>query len=1158
MIKKFSFIFFFSVSLLFPQEYLLKNYSVPDGLSQTQVLCISQNFDGVLWVGTNGGGISRYDGNKFSTLSVNQGLSDNMVYAICHTDKNTTWIGTSSGLSLYRNLRITDYSKEYGNSRINKIISDENGGIWIADNTRGLAHFKDHKLTRWNVQNGLPSNSVKDIHLADDGTLWIATLEGLSKFNGKSFINFNRKNGLLEDYVGYVFLDNEGSIFCAHSKGFSILRNQEGEYQSEKVKTNFFIHSFASDRFNNLLVTTQSGLYIYENKILKPIKISNGNLKVSIGSIYEDHEGNIWLGSDGFGLYKIRKTNFTNWTANSGFIDDNVWSITQDNNGDTWISTNINGVARIATDKITQFINKNGLTEKQIFCSYFSKNGELLFGTAKGVFSFNREVFQPFFSSNVYQQNIFLNITEDKNGDLWFGTISGAIKFERQDYTHYELGIKDEEMAVFFIFNDSNNRLWFLTEDEGIFIRKDEKFIPFIPHEIFKDGQVWTIAEDQNNNFWFGHWGKGLIFWNSSDSSLLFINEENGLIENSIVSMKYDGERFLWIGTNKGISRLDISEFYKSGNLLFKNFQTSDGFAGHECNQGALFIDKSGNVWIGHNLGVSKYSAEQDYDFYNLIEPKLKLTSIDLFFQKTDFTDYSKRIDSLTGLPVGLQLPYNKNFLQFSFVGVSLSIPEKVLYSYMLEGLDTSWSPPSKYTFANYTNLSPGEYKFILKASNNDGVWNSKPLEFSFIITPPFWKTWWFVIIMIISIFSIIFLIFHLRIKSIQKRNEIISKSEERLNLVIKGSNDAPWDYDLEKNEIYYSPQWWKMLGYLPEEIKSTNNLQTELIHPDDLDRYNNELRHALESDKSGFDIEFRLKHKEGYYVPILLRGFIQRNERNQPIRLAGTNMDLTERKRAEMQLILAKEKAEEMNRIKSYFFANMSHELRTPFVGIMGYAEVLSRNLSDPNKKRMAEVIFNSSKRMKDTLTKILDLTRVELGKTELEIKSIGVENLISEVVSQYLKVAEKNKVVIKLEVEPANIVTESDENLLRSIFNNLLQNAIKFTESGEIIITATQLTEEDNKFLLIKISDTGVGIPEEKLDIIWDEFRQASEGLNRTFEGTGLGLTLVKKYVEYLEGSITVESKIGKGTTFCVRLPMFTRKRELTKFEKNRLGKN
>lgn len=1157
MIKIFSIVFFLSVSIL-PQEFLLQNYSVPDGLSQTQVLCIAQNFDGVLWIGTNGGGISKYDGNKFTTLSVNQGLSDNMVYAICHSEENTTWIGTSSGLSLYKNLRVTNYSTQYGSSRINKIISDKNGGIWIADNTRGLAHLKDNKLVRWNVQSGLPSNSIKDLHLAADGTLWIATLEGLSKFNGESFLNFNRKNGLLEDYVGYAFLDAEGNIFCSHSKGFSIGKKKGGSYEFEIIKTNYFIHSFAEDQFNNLFVATQEGLFKYKNKSLKPIKISNGSMKVSLGSIYEDFEGNIWLGSDGFGLYKIRRTNFTNYTANSSLIDDNVWSITQDNNRSIWISTNINGVFKIEENKIIQYKNRNGLTEKQIFCSYLSKRGELLFGTVNGVFEFDGTVFKPFFSSSKYQQNIVLNITEDKNGDLWFGTISGAIKFNKKEQTHYELGVKDEEMAVFSIFNDKDNQLWFLTEDEGVFIRKNENFVPFIPHEIFNDGQVWCVAQDQKDNLWFGHWGKGLIFWNSTDSSLQFIDEEDGLIENTIVSMKYDGKRFLWIGTNKGVSRLDLKEYYQSGRLLFKNFQTSDGFAGHECNQGALYIDDKGNVWIGHNLGVSEFREGQNDDIYNVIEPKLKLLGINLFYQKADFSNYSKGIDSITGLPVNLSLPYNKNFLQFSFVGVSLTVSEKVSYSYMLEGLDTSWSPPSQYTFANYTNLSPGEYKFMVKASNNDGLWNLEPLTFSFIITPPFWKTWWFVIIVIISSFSTIFLVFQLRIRSIQKRNELIRKSEERLNLVIRGSNDAPWDYDLEKNEIYYSPQWWRMLGYSPEEIKPNNNLQTDFIHPDDLNRYNNELQTALNSNKSGYELEFRLKHKDGHYVPILMRGFIQRNEIDNPVRISGTNMDLTIRKKAEMQLIQAKEKAEEMNRIKSYFFANMSHELRTPFVGIMGYAEILSRNLSDPNKRRMAEVILNSSKRMKDTLTKILDLTRVELGKTVLEIKPIGVEKLISEVIIQYIKVAEKNKIIIKAEVNPSNIIIESDENLLRSIFNNLIQNSVKFTEKGEIVIMATESSQEDHKYLIIKISDTGIGIPEEKLDIIWDEFRQASEGLNRTFEGTGLGLTLVKKYVEYLEGSITVESELGKGTTFNLKLPMIVQKKELTKFEKNRLEKN
>ncbi len=249
---------------------------------------------------------------------------------------------------------------------------------------------------------------------------------------------------------------------------------------------------------------------------------------------------------------------------------------------------------------------------------------------------------------------------------------------------------------------------------------------------------------------------------------------------------------------------------------------------------------------------------------------------------------------------------------------------------------------------------------------------------------------------------------------------------------------------------------------------------------------------------------------------------------------------DITDRKNAEEALLASKEKAEEMSRLKSSFLANMSHELRTPMIGILGFSEILVNTLKDASTKELAEIVYNSGKRLMETLNLILDLSRIEADKLELNYSIFDLSAEIRDVCKGHEPAANKKGLSLTFlptcDIHTINL----DRRLCHEIISNLVNNAVKFTQRGGITVETIDTGNE----VLIKVADTGIGIAENDFDLIFEEFRQTSEGLNRSFEGAGLGLSLTKKFVEKMKGTIRVESTVGKGTTMTVTFP----KREIT----------
>ncbi|MCE1187985.1 MAG: response regulator [Ignavibacteria bacterium] len=259
----------------------------------------------------------------------------------------------------------------------------------------------------------------------------------------------------------------------------------------------------------------------------------------------------------------------------------------------------------------------------------------------------------------------------------------------------------------------------------------------------------------------------------------------------------------------------------------------------------------------------------------------------------------------------------------------------------------------------------------------------------------------------------------------------------------------------------------------------------------------------------------------------------------NGSISELGIIRDITERNRMVNELKTAKEKAEEMNRLKSHFLALVSHELRTPLNGILGFSQLLEEELLEPDLKTMASVISRSSRRLKGTVGNLLDLTRIEANSQDVAIVRFDCLEQVFNSAQLFTPFAEERGLQLQVQPSDQTLPILADATLFKSILDNLIDNAIKYTDHGSVTVSTGKESVNGRDYCYIEVIDTGIGIPDGMQKVIFEEFRQVSEGMDRGFEGTGLGLTIAKRYTEMMYGHISLESEPGKGSIFRISFP-------------------
>jgi len=369
----------------------------------------------------------------------------------------------------------------------------------------------------------------------------------------------------------------------------------------------------------------------------------------------------------------------------------------------------------------------------------------------------------------------------------------------------------------------------------------------------------------------------------------------------------------------------------------------------------------------------------------------------------------------------------------------------------------------------------------------------------------------------------------------IRNREKQLALSEEKFSKAFYTSPDAIMITELVTSRIVdYNQGLLDITGHTDDEVAGNTALNLRLLPTQE---YRNKLAEHIKSKGAANNIQIEFIHKDGTTKYGLLSASIIEVEGMKYF--ISITRDITERVKLEQELMVAKDRAEESYRAKSSFFANMSHELRTPLHGVMGFTEVLKDMVTDEEILSVVESIHRSGVRLMGTLNLILDLARVESGKEEIEEEKMLLAKVVKEDFESFRAFAEGKGLAFKIINSDPEAGVIADRRLLDSIVNNLVNNAIKFTHKGEVKIETGTIEVDGKKSAFIRVSDTGIGISEDAQNLIFDEFRQVSEGYDRQIEGTGLGLSIVKKYIDILGGNIEVQSRLGSGTVFTITLP-------------------
>ncbi|MCW3786800.1 two-component regulator propeller domain-containing protein [Plebeiibacterium sediminum] len=1135
-------VFVVQVTALIFSPATLEYITVSNGLPQNTVRCIEKDFYGFMWFGTDNG-LCRYDGYDFVyyTTSKESGtLNDDRILDIKSGKNHLLWLTTPKGVQIFNALTnkfevIFDQNvKELFNSKILHLEVSEKS-IWVVSQNNGVYELNNNnKVGNIRIKKQYFNNDLNIkasyVEIGKDNQVYVGTNNGVYVFDDatSTFVKLDSKNTEFKNVAVQTIYSTDSEMWVGTEEGLYVLNSrtkQVRHYVYAPLDATTIPHnsitSIVESVEGQILIGTLGGLCVYndEKDSFQEIELFPSSLNkdhdVFISSLYTDDIGNVWVGTEKTGLvhfYTFTKK-FKALPESERFknFNHNIINAILYSKNNLWIGTAGEGLVRYDqnNDMVirykTELNNDNAIESNFVTYILEDKNSEYWIGTwgmgVQKLLDINSENFISYHTEQGLPNENIACFYKCKNGTLVVGTQGGLAIYNpiKDVFVPIELTCRNKEDAwqVGSIQEDNEGFLWIGTTN-GLFRFKSDlinykREIQLSVYDIIafeESNDLGTLPNnyttcidlDKEGNIWIGTYGKGIakaVPEINGTFSFQNFTEKDGLANNVVYKIISDKNNDLWITTENGLSRFNLDS------LRFINYYSKDGLRNDQYYWSAGYKANNDYIYFGGLNGLNYFHPDsiENYPYSS----KTYITKLKVY--NSDVTAGQKLhgimpLKKATFNTDSIQLSYKDNVFSIEFSALPYYLSSKVKYAYLLEGVDKDWVyVDADRRIASYTNLNGGAYTFKVKSTDLDGQWIGEPTEVLIRVEPPIWKTKWFQFLLILLLAILISAYIRYRSFRISQQKKRLEQIVKQRTLEIKEKNDQ-----LEKNALTLRANN-KQLAARQEEIE--------------------EQKTQLEIQKS------QLEQQNGEIIS-------QRD-----------------------QLIALNKEVESIHQMRMQFFTNISHEFRTPLTLIISPIErILSNNFSftKDNVVNAVKYIKRNAERLLMLTNEITTFRKYEADKVKITLTHGNVGEFISEIADSFRELAESNKIKFNVSIDYNLEDTWYDISKLENILFNLISNAIKYTKEGGVVsIWVTKIKNEFNKSqLLINIQDNGIGIDKEKQDKVFERFYRDTSNESNTTYGTGIGLSLTKQMIEVLNGSISLDSEINKGSSFKVILPI------------------